>query len=291
MRNSTSIAAALLLMAGCLGDFEVDQPGPGGDSSDATAEVLFASLHQQLNAECALCHADGDSDTGPDYQSTVSAEANLASILDYTSIVDGSPLVGNSPANSKLFIYGAHTGPAMSVELAGKVEDWIIQLAVENGNTPDEGEGTPGVPEEPKTLVQALTKFAECMAFTDFEATNFQDIANQNTAEGACRNCHETGQGGAFLSTNDADFFTQQKLRPYILKFASGTVAETGAFSDLIPSERYELKRNDNGHPNYLLADARVVSMEQFFELTYTRYRESINTGVACVPDLPPLPQ
>lgn len=291
MRNSTSIAAALLLMAGCLGDFEVDQ-GPGGsdDPSGATAEAMFADLHAQLNAECATCHADGNEVTGPDYQSTASPDANYASIMNYVSVTDG-PIVGNSPANSKLYFYGAHTGPAMSPELAGKVEAWIIQEAVEQGDSPEDP-GTPGTPgDEPKTLVQALTKFSECMAFTDFDATNFQDLANQNTAEGQCNACHNAGTGGAFISSIDADFFTQQKNMPFILKFATGTVSESGAFADLIPSKRYELKRDDNGHPNYILADVRVQSMVQYFDLTYTKYRGAITSGTPCLPDLPPPPQ
>lgn len=291
MRNfSTSIAAALLLMAGCLGDFEVDQGG-GPNPSGESAEALFADLHTQLNAECALCHADGNLVTGPDYQSTASAQENLASIMAYASEIDGQPIVGNSPENSRLFIYGAHTGPAMTPQLAAKVEAWIIAQAEENGSTPDDGEPLPGGPAEPKTLVEALLVFAGCMAFTDFEATNFGDVADQNSAEGQCYACHETCTGGACLNVQNATFFTRQKDRPYILKFATGTVNLDGGFDDLIPSHRYELKRDDNGHPNYIMSAARLESIDSFFNLTYTRYRTSIDSATACVPDLPPPPQ
>jgi hypothetical protein len=293
MRNfSTSIAAALLLMAGCLGDFEVEDPGSGGNPSGESAEALFADLHTQLNAECALCHADGNAVTGPDYQSTASASQNLADIMAYRSEIDGQPIVGNSPENSRLYITGAHTGPAMTPALAAKVEAWIIAQAEENGSTPPDGEDPlPGGQDEPKTLVEALTVFAGCMAFTDFEATNFGDVANQNTAEGQCYTCHDSGTGGASLNIQDATFFTRQKDRPFILKFATGTVTELGGFDDLIPSDRYELKRDDNGHPNYILSAARIESIDSFFNLTYTRYRTAIDTGTPCVADLPPPPQ
>jgi hypothetical protein len=288
MRNhSTSIAAALLLMAGCLGDFEVDSGGSGGEISGGTAEAMFANMHTQLNQECGIaCHANPAITDAPQYQSLESAEANMNRILGYTSAVDGSPIVGNSPANSRLYVYGVHTGPALTTELAGEVEAWIIALAEERGLDSEEGGGgEPIPPSEPKTLVQALTKFSECMAYTDFEATNFQNLANQNTNEGQCLACHAYGLGGA------PEFFTGQKNMPYLLKFVSGTVNTNGSFDDLVAARRYEEKRGDGGHPNYLMAADRIESMNQFFDLTYNRYRASIDTATPCVPDLPPPPQ
>src|SRR5690606_34360437 len=120
------------------------------------------------------------------------------------------------------------------------------------------------------------------------EASNFENVADQNTAEGQCYACHSAGTGGAYLAQNNIDFYVNQRNMPYILKFVTGTVNEDGSFRDLIISGRYEDKRDDNGHPNYIMANNRLESIQQFYELTYVRYQAQFQPGgVACTPDNP----
>jgi hypothetical protein len=293
MRNLATTIAAATLLTGCLGDFELgtvdDNAPPSGDS----AEALFAGLHGQLVAECGACHGEGgvtSTTNGPDFMLNTDPAASYDLVRSYASATEG-PIVGNSPANSKLYFYGLHTGAAPSASLAALIEAWIIAQASEDGTTPDPGDvPPPGQPKEPRTLVEALTMFADCMSYADFEGTNFMEIANQGTAEGQCDNCHNVGLAGAFLE-DTADMFTMTKQMPYILKFASGVVNADGSFGDVVPSYRIRDKRGDQGHPNYILAAERVQALEDYFDLTYVRYRGSITSGVACIPEEPPLPE
>ena len=298
--HSISSIAASLLLVGCVGEYQPsDGSGGGGDDppDGASAEALYLALNDQQIAECGACHVGAnldDTTTGPDY---LGADRNSSyeTILAYRSWVDGSPIVGNSPENSKLLLHGVHAGPAMSESLKDKMSEWITVQAGEDGVSPPDGEDDidppdpdePPTAEPPDTLVEALTLFANCMTYEDFEATNFENVADQNTAEGQCYGCHSAGTGGSFLSANNIEFYSQQRNMPYILKFVTGTVNPDGSFSDLIISGRYEMKRDDNGHPNYIMAEERLQSIQNFFDLTYAKYSNAIQTGVACTPDTP----
>lgn len=300
--HSLSSIAASLLLVGCVGEYQPSDQGGGGGGGDdppegATARELYDALNDQQIAECGACHVGAnldDTTTGPDYLGTDKA-TSYETILAYKSWVDGSPLVGNSPENSKLILHGVHAGPAMSDDLKARVSEWITVQAEEDGVAPpdDEGDTDPPDPEEPPTaeppdtLVEALTLFSNCMTYEDFEATNFENVADQNTAEGQCYGCHSAGTGGSFLSANNIDFYTMQRQMPYILKFVTGTVNPDGSFSDLIISGRYEMKRDDNGHPNYIMSEDRIQSIQNFFDLTYAKYSNAIQTGIACTPDNP----
>jgi mono/diheme cytochrome c family protein len=298
--HSLSSIAASLLLVGCVGEYQPSDGsggGGGGGGDGATARELYDDLNEQQIAECGACHVGAnldDTTTGPDYLGP-NKDASYETILAYKSWVDGSPIIGNSPENSKLLLHGVHAGPALSESLKSKMSEWIAAQAVEDGVAPPDDEGDidppdpdePPVNEPPDTLIEALTLFANCMTYTDFEATNFENVADQNTAEGQCYACHSAGTGGSFLSANNIDFYTQQRNMPYILKFVTGTVNTDGSFSDLIISGRYELKRDDNGHPNYIMAEERLQSIQNFFDLTYAKYSNAIATGVACTPDAP----
>lgn len=290
----TIAIACLLLCVGCSGEM-ITAPGPapaddddgsddGGDEG-ASARALFDDLAEQQLIECGACHAGANLDdtaTGPDFLGQ-GADTSYDTILDYRSYQDGSPLIGDSPENSKLYVYGAHAGPALSSTLAAKVASWIV---AEAGGDPGEDPVDPGT-QAPATLVDALTRFTSCMTFTDFQTAQFAAIADQNTAEGQCYACHASGTGGAFLAEDDIEFYTNQRNMPYVLKFAIGTVNEDGSFKDLVVSGRYEDKQADNGHPNYILEPARAQSIQQFFDLTYVRYQASIQNNTPCTPDTP----
>lgn len=302
--HSLSSIAASLFLVGCVGEYQPSDQGSGGgdDPGDgASAEELYLALNDQQIAECGACHVGAnldDTTTGPDYLGPDRA-SSYATILAYNSWVDGSPIVGNSPENSKLLLHGVHAGPALSESLKGKMSDWIVAQAEEDGISPpgDDDDIDPPDPDDPPTaeppdtLVEALTLFANCMTYEDFEATNFENVADQNTAEGQCYGCHSAGTGGSFLSADNIEFYSQQRNMPYILKFVTGTVNPDGSFSDLIISGRYEMKRDDNGHPNYIMAEERLASIQSFFDLTYAKYSSAIQTGIACTPDTPVPPQ
>jgi hypothetical protein len=297
--HSISSIAASLFLVGCVGEYQPsDQGGGGGDDpgDGASAEELYLALNDQQIAECGACHVGAnldDTTTGPDYLGPDRA-SSYATILAYRSWVDGSPIVGNSPDNSKIILHGVHAGPAMSESLKAKMSEWIIAEAGGDSLPDDDDDDIdppdpddPPTAEPPDTLVEALTLFANCMTYADFEATNFENVADQNTAEGQCYGCHSAGTGGSFLSANNIEFYSQQRNMPYILKFVTGTVNPDGSFSDLIISGRYEMKRDDNGHPNYIMAEERLQSIQNFFDLTYAKYSSAIQTGIACTPDTP----
>jgi len=297
--HSLSSIAASLLLVGCVGEYQPSDQGSGGDDppDGANARQLYDALNEQQIAECGACHVGAnldDTTTGPDYLGA-NRESSYDTILAYKSWVDGSPIIGNSPENSKLLIHGVHAGPALSESLRAKMSEWIQVQAGADGVEPPDGEDDidppdpdePPSAEPPDTLVEALTLFANCMTYQDFEATNFENVADQNTAEGQCYGCHSAGTGGNFMSADNIEFYTQQRNMPYILKFVTGTVNPDGSFSDLIISGRYEMKRDDNGHPNYIMAEDRLQSIQNFFDLTYAKYSNSIATGVACTPDQP----
>ncbi len=293
-----------LAALGCTGEMIIgpgnqgtgDGGGDGAGGSGSAARELFDELNPQQVAECGPCHAGPDLDdigTGPDYLGPA-PETSYATILAYRSHQDGSPIVGDSPQNSKLYVYGAHTGPAMSSGLAAKVAGWIAAQAVEGGTSGSgENDDDPPAVGAPTSLVEALTLFADCMTFADFQTTQFANVAAQNTAQGQCYSCHSQGTGGAYLSQDGAAFYDNQRAMPYILKFATGTVNEDGSFKDLVLSGRYESKQADNGHPNYLMDPARLQSIQAFYDLTYGHYRDAIESGTACTRDTPvdPPPQ
>jgi cytochrome c553 len=296
-------ASALFAMAtsACVGEYEMNQPTPGGDEDDddgtdgdITAEEMFNStVAEGLRTECGTCHAGEDLDDtlgGPDWLGP-DIDSSYATLRGYTS-VEGLPLVGPTPGDSQIYYKGAHPpGVALSDALKPKVGEWIAAQALEDGidpdPKPDEEEPDPETPTGPDTLVEALELFSNCMTYEDFDATNFENVANQNTAEGQCSGCHGQGTGGSFLSANNIDFYVNQRKMPYILKFVTGTVNDDGSFKDLIISRRYELKRDDNGHPNYIMAEERLNSIRDFFDVTYTKYSTAIAAGTPCTPDDP----
>lgn len=284
MRYVSTVVAVTL--AGCGGGLEL---GDGVSSTDGTAEELFARLHPMLSAECARCHGDDDGGTGPEFIAA-DPDDSRERLLAYRSSADARRLVGADPSGSLLYTYGQHRGPPLSSRLAPLVEAWIRREAEATEGGPDGGM-EPGGIGRPVTLVEAARRFGDCVAYSDFVATNFQDIANQNTAEGRCHACHDRGAAGAYLSEADAEFFTMQTRSPFVYKLAIGTVTDTGAFDDLVPAYRYRDKGQEGAHPSYILSAERLEALDALFEATYRRYQATFADPPApCEPDLPPAP-
>lgn len=301
MRYSAAAMAALLFQLGCVGEMitgpgevDTDDGGDdgGGEVGGATSREMFEALNPQQITECGTCHLGAnlnDTALGPDYLGA-NPQASHDTLMTYRSWQDGSPLVGDSPENSKLIVYGLHAGPPLSADLASKMTAWIAKRSQEAGAAPDDGGDDGGeapVGGAPNNLVDALTQFASCMTYADFMTSGFQAVAEQQSAEGQCYGCHAAGTGGAFLAQDDVAFYDNQRKAPYILKFATGTVNEDGSFKELVPAGRYEQKQADNGHPNYLMDPARVQSIQQFFDLTKARYQQAVDSGTPCTPDTP----
>ena len=135
--HSLSSIAASLLLVGCVGEYQPTEEGGGGGDDPpegASAEALYNALNDQQIAECGACHVGAnlaDTTTGPDYLGTDRA-SSYATIMAYKSWVDDSPIVGNSPENSKLIIHGVHAGPAQGPT---SFSDWAFpaSLAVTKG--------------------------------------------------------------------------------------------------------------------------------------------------------------
>lgn len=143
------------------------------------------------------------------------------------------------------------------------------------------GEPEPG---RPMNLEAAFARFSACMERSTWNDTNMPSVANQiaesDAGGGMCASCHNTGQGGAYLHSEDvasggADmFFDMNRTRPYVQKLVLGTVDQNGVFLDLVPARRYIDKALDPNHPMYTLSDNRLNAVEQFVQLTLDRYHD-----------------
>jgi hypothetical protein len=239
-------------------------PDAGGTQS---ARAMFDSqVAPIMSAKCAACHAGTGAGPGgaPRFLGTDTTTF-------YTALVGGTEVTFAAPASSLILTKGVHyngAGPALDVNAEKPaVQGWIEAEAIERAGSGG-GDAGPAA----MTATQALDKFGSCMRQADFEQAGMPDVANQVTDSGYCYSCHSTGTGGAFLSQNATDFFNMTRQRPYMLKIVFPELNQDGSFKDLTLVERFRDKTNDTGHPQYVLADARVTAVETFFQLTMTHY-------------------
>ena len=269
-------AAALAGSTACVGSLDTQAPGGDDDSvaggpdgggvpASLARQTFETQVEPILLASCSTCHADNNAIDGPDYLGT-------GPDTYYDSLTSDMRLIGSSPSNSMLLLKGEHTGPAFTSAQATVVAGWIQQEIQERGITPP-SETPPPADAPPTTLTAALRRFGDCMSIDDWDATNMQNVANQNTEDGPCYACHSSGTAGSFLSQNSQDMFDMNRQTPYILKLALGTVNSDGSFKDLVPARRFMDKGQEEGlHPSYLLSAERTQSVTDFYNLTYQHY-------------------
>ncbi|MDC3984076.1 hypothetical protein [Polyangium jinanense] len=308
MKQATAwFVLALILAYGCVapptGTLGPTPPGNGG-SGDAggppddyfTAKELFdLNVYPILASKCTPCHTQG-ANSAPIWLGAEES-SSYAKIEGYPK-----PLIAH-PDNSLLRLKGEHTGPALAVEDDTLLTEWLLKEVDERGLfgdptfEPDPGAGGAGGeggaggagggggggPVSDTTLLEALEEFGACMQWKDWESTGMVNLPDQPTAAGACKACHFAGMGGNWLSGDSAATFEKNRLFPYILKIAVGTVDETGAFMDLVPARRHIDKGKESQmcdqepcHPMFLLSPEMETAVENFFLLSYARWKQGL---------------
>jgi hypothetical protein len=158
----------------------------------------------------------------------------------------------------------------------------------------------------PMTLETALTQFAACMSYTDFTDKTENgyaaaDVAkNQTTQYGDCNACHNAGDGGFWASYGQVQgqdmrqvMFQQTQMFPYITKWVTGTVDAQGVFKTLAPSNAIadqamlanQCTAGTPCHPKFQLNPAVVQAIQDFVQVTLTRWQNNQCTGTGLPSD------
>jgi hypothetical protein len=260
--------------------------GSGGipDVGDYTSKELFdRDVYPIFSTRCTPCHSLGYNDA-PMWMG-VDPSNSYARIEAYPKTLIAIP------ENSWFRLKGEHTGPALEGYEDLLISDWLLaevkerSLVGEEYYAPEGGEGgSPGA--GPVTLAEALEQFGNCMTSADWQATGMVKLPDQQTEFGACKTCHFAGMGGNYLSGDAALTFEKNRLFPFVLKIAVGTVDDNGAFLDLVAARRHIDKgiesQNCNQepcHPVFKLSPEMEAAVDDFFMFTYSRWKQG-----ACVP-------
>jgi len=252
----------------------------GGSSSGGgtTARQLFdANVSSLIGSACAICHktagaAQDFTGTGPaTYYQTITTY-QLTTPLTGTFIV-------YDPNSSLLVTKGAHTGRAFTAAEKATVVQWLDKERIErnipapSGGSSSGGMSSGGIGGGPVVSANAaILGYGNCLSRTDFDATNYNNVADQNSNQGRCYSCHATGAGGAFLSQNADDTYTYTKISPYLLKVALPSQKADGTYS-MVASNRLRDKGAEPGtHAKYVLSAAREQAVEQLFSRTLVRF-------------------
>lgn len=258
--------------------------GTGGIPDDGyfSAKELFdRDAYPIFSARCTPCHSLGHNDA-PVWMG-VDASNSYARIEAYPK------LMLTYPENSWFLLKGEHTGPALEAYEQLLISDWLLAEVKERNFVGEEyygpeggggaGGGSSGT--GPITLYEALEQFGNCMTWEDWQATGMVDLPDQPTNAGACKTCHFAGMGGNYLSGDPKITFNKNRLSPFILKIAVGTVDGEGAFSDLVAARRHIDKgiesQNCNQepcHPVFTLSSIMEAAVDDFFMFTYQRWQQ-----------------
>lgn len=264
-------------------------PGASGgipDDGFYTAKELFdRDVYPIFSSRCTPCHSLGYNEA-PVWMG-VDSSNSYARIEAYPKTLIAYP------ENSWFRLKGQHTGPALEPYEDLLISDWLNaevkerSLVGEEYYGPEGGGGAGGMggagggSSGPVTLSEALEQFGNCMTMDDWQATGMVDLPNQPTEAGACKACHFAGMGGNYLSGDAAVTFDKNRMFPYVLKIAVGTVDDNGAFLDLVAARRHidkgvESQNCDTEpcHPKFTLSPAMEAAVDDFFMFTYSRWKQ-----------------
>jgi hypothetical protein len=271
MRWVTRIAAlSFSLAAGCIGGYQSGTPGSPGDpgtpgspgspgSQGITARQLFDNNVLPMLGSCAGCHAGTNQAGGPKFLGTDGSAY-------YASLVADARFVNNVPEKSYLITHthAAGEGPDLNMSQAMNVVQWVTQENVERALPPP--------PAPANQAATELAKFGACMTQTDYDNAGMNDLQNQNTNQGPCTSCHQTGNY-VYLSVAPTANFQRLQQSPYIMKYALPTMNPDGTFKDIAQAYRFRDRGQETGHPAYTLTAARLQALDTFFQATYTKYK------------------
>ncbi|MBK9259470.1 MAG: hypothetical protein IPM54_06490 [Polyangiaceae bacterium] len=252
------------------------------DDGYFTAKELFdRDVYPIFSTRCTPCHSLGYNDA-PQWMG-VDASNSYARIEAYPKLMIAYP------ENSWFLLKGEHTGPALEAYEQILVSDWLLAEIKEREFVGEEyyapegegGAGGGGSGTGPVTLYEALEQFGNCMTWEDWQATGMVNLPDQPTEFGACKTCHFAGMGGNYLSGDAQVTFDKNRLFPFVLKIAVGTVDEQGAFLDLVAARRHIDKgiesqncNQDPCHPIFTLSPAMEAAVDDFFMFTYARWKQ-----------------
>ena len=280
MRGVGQFGSLILAVAaaGCLGGYQPGTPGTpgttgtpatggngggggggGGAAAAQTAVDLFnANVEPFLASNCSTCHAGTGTTVGPAFLGTGPA--------DFLNKLTADPrFVNNQPATSLLLTKGAHEGPALTQAQGDSVTAWLTQDLVEHPTRP-------APPANIDVAQTELLNFGACMTLTDFNSSGMADVHNQNTNNGTCDSCHQTGSY-VLLAADATTTFNAMHTIPYLLKFAVADINPDGSFKDIVSADRFINRGKEPGHPAYTMATARATALKNFFTLSYTHYK------------------
>ncbi len=245
-------------------------PGAGAGTPGGAQEMFVNQVYPAITADCTSCHAGVEYAGAPIFLSTNAGPS-------YNAIIAYTPSLIAVPENSNLILHGVHTGPALTPAQTALVSEWLQLEAEERGLVG----GDPEDPPPPtQTLAGALEEFGNCMNLDDWIATGMNNLAQAQTAAGACTGCHSSGDGGAYLAAPVEATFEANRTMPYVKKLVSGTVDMNGAFAGLVDARRFINKgpeagncnpETDNCHPVYSLSPNNTSAVENFVDLTLDR--------------------
>jgi predicted metal-binding protein len=280
------VAAVSMGAAACVGD--VAEPGTGGTGSDSNtnntnstagqlAKKSFEdTVYPVISTTCGGCHQTQN-------------PAFVAGTKDasYAQAVDFSQVVGNWTTDSagiyKVPTIAAHaTITKYTADQQKAIADWlaleVAARATTGGGTTLPGEESPGL------ATTRLTKaFQSCMALTDFNTAQAGTrMANQQSTEGSCNKCHQSGQGS--MIANDV---TNPDLLPMFGVLKSNAYFFATYFTVNVAAKPYKVVFNDaaftrvagrkfphQDHPQFSVTGnnaAGLTAMKDFMTKTVAR--------------------
>lgn len=256
-------------------------PGGGGglvdDGYDSAKEIFDRDVYPIFSSRCTPCHSLGHNEA-PVWMG-VDTSTSYARIEAYPKLFIAYP------ENSWFLLKGEHTGPALLADEKSLISNWLVTEVNERGFVGEEyyaPEGEGGATGE-ITLFEALDQFGQCMTWDDWQNTGMVKLPDQPTTAGACKTCHFAGMGGNFLSADPTATFDKNRLFPFVLKIAVGTVDDNGAFLDLVAARRHidkgiESQNCDQEpcHPVFTLSPEMETAIDEFFLLSYNRWKQGL---------------
>lgn len=250
--------------------------GLPGESSMSEAEKYYlANVDPGFAQRCATCHGTGQM-AAPAFLVSGNPTGSYTKLVAYGGLAVG-------PSNSGLLLHGEHTGPALEPTQVTAVTTWLCMEIGDRG-LPSDPRCSGGDVGSTMTVYQALEEFGNCMSYEDWVATGMSGLAWALAGDKRCNGCHNTGDGGAFLSANDMTTFSMNRQMPFVKKLVSGTVNEDGYFEDLVPARRFIEKgsescpNNTGCHLPFILPPELEKAVTDFVDITLKKWHEGTCT-------------
>lgn len=277
------------ITAACTPNAEDEPTGgtPPGDSPTAARQCFIDDVKPLVESTCADCHSNVNDEFGaPDFLDVIPTDY-------YASLVSRTDFVGCDVDNSLLLVKGLdadHPGGDLTPPQHERVKNWLNKEAMERFGgkcttpTPTGEEEPPG----PLTGLDAIAQFGACMTLEDWLNKKMDLVANQTALSQdqvmPCYSCHAGGQGSNWMpdpqnSGEVSQAFEKMRVPYKIFKLIQWTVNdEDGSFKDIVPANRWRDKGKEKGHPEYTLEPQYVEYIDQWFQLTYDKWKSGTCT-------------